>query len=113
MKDLDIVFEESDGEVTVNVKDGGSPVLDLTVTDFDFELVRNVYSCFTVEPASRFKVNIFMDAHHTEHEEERGSIKLYEHAMTAGLSLAEVNSYPFREEWYRSGLQTFEELESF
>ncbi len=113
MKDLDIRFDEGDGEILVTVKDGSAPVLDLRVTDFDFEPTRNVYSCFTVDDVRRYQVNIFMDAPHTEHEEERGSVTLYEHPMTAGISIGEINSYPFREEWYRAGLQTFEELESF
>ena len=112
-KDLDIAFDESDGEVNVSVRDGRSPVLELTVTDFDFEPTRNVYSCFTVDDGNRYKVNIYMEAPHTEHEEERGSVKLYEHPMTAGLSIADINTYPFREEWYRTGMQTFERLESF
>jgi len=112
-KDLDIKFDEGEGGITVRVRDAGTPVLDLRVTDFDFEPTRNVYSCFTVDSANRYQVNIFMDAPHTEHEEERGSVTLYEHPMTAGLSIAEINTYPFREEWYQAGLQTFEELESF
>ncbi len=33
--------------------------------------------------------------------------------MTEGLTIDEVNSYPFREEWYGKGLQTFEPMESF
>ena len=37
----------------------------------------------------------------------------YEHPMTAGLTIDEVEVYPFREEWYQSGMQTFERLESF
>jgi len=112
-KDLDIRFNESPGEVTVEVRDGGTPVLDLTVTDFEFEATRNVYSCFSANDSERFKVNIFMEAQHAEHEEERGSLTLYEHPMTAGLAIDEINTYPFREEWYRSGLQTFEEQERF
>jgi hypothetical protein len=118
MKDVDIVFSGADGEgdggeVTVEVRDSGDPVLDLTVTDYDFDNIRNTYSCFSACDGDRFKVNIFMDAPHAEHEEERGSLTLYEHPMTAGLTIDEVNSYPFREEWYRSGMQTFEELERF
>jgi hypothetical protein len=66
-----------------------------------------------VNDTGRFKVSIFMEAPHTEHEEERGSLTLYEHPMTAGLTIDEINTYPFREEWYRSGMQTFEELERF
>jgi hypothetical protein len=66
-----------------------------------------------VDPESRYKVNIFMEASHTEHEEERGSLTLYEHPITQGLTIDEVNSYPFREEWYGGGLQTFEIMEPF
>ena len=113
MKDIDITFHGERKEVTVEVRDGSDPILDLTVTDFEFEQVRNVYSCFTVCDSERYKVNIFMEAPHTEHEEERGSLTLYEHPMTAGLTIDEVNTYPFREEWYESGMQTFEELERF
>jgi hypothetical protein len=113
MKDLDINFEGDDGKVTVTVRDEGQPVLDLIVTDFDFEPSKNVYSCFTVDNDDRYKVNIFMEAPHTEDEEERGSLTLYEHPMTAGLTIDDVEIYPFREEWYRSGMQTFERLESF
>jgi hypothetical protein len=113
MRDIAIEFIERPGEVTVHARDAGKPILDLTVTDFEFEPTRNVYSCFSVDSDERYKVNIYMEAPHTEHEEERGFLKLYEHPMTAGLSLDEIHDYPFREEWYRSGMQTFEELERF
>ena len=113
MKDIDINFEGESGEVLVTARDQGKPILEMTVTDFDFEAAKNVYSCFTADGADRFKVNIFMEAPHTEHEEERGSLTLYEHPMTAGLTLEDVETYPFREEWYRSGMQTFERLEKF
>lgn len=113
MKDVDIGFERDNGLVTVTVGEDGAPILELVVTEFDFAPARNAYACFTVDPAMRYKVNIYMEAAHTEHEEERGSLTLYEHPMTAGLTIDEVNSYPFREEWYGRGLQTFEEMESF
>ena len=99
--------------MTVKVTDDGAEVLELVVTDFDFHPTKNVYSCFTVDPDSRYKVAIYMEAEHTEHEEERGSLVLHEHPMTAGLTLDDVNTYPFREEWYGSGGQTFEPMESF
>jgi hypothetical protein len=113
MKNLAIDFEGDSGEVLVTARDAGKPVLEMTVTDFDFEPAKNVYSCFTRDAAQRFKVNIFMEAPHTEHEEERGSLVLHEHPMTSGLTLEDVEAYPFREEWYRSGMQTFERLERF
>ena len=31
--------------------------------------------------------------------------------MTEGLTLDDISSVPFREQWFHGGLQTFEELE--
>lgn len=112
MKDLEIRFTESGGEMEVNVLDGSAPVLDLVVTQRDYVDTRNLYNAFTVEDGGdgRFKANIYMEAPHSEHEEEQGSLTLYEHAMTDGLTIDDINSYPFREQWYQAGLQTFEPL---
>jgi len=111
MKDLDIAFDQSDGQMEVRVRDGGSPVIDFVVTDYHYEPVRYFYNAFMIDGPARFKANIYMEAPHSEHEEERGSLTLYEHPMTEPLSLADVASYPFREQWYQAGLQTFEPLE--
>jgi len=112
MKDLDIDFAQNGGEMSVRVRDGAAPVLDLTVTQYEFTRTQNIYTAFTVEQGDRFKVNIYMEAEHSEHEEERGSLTLHDHPMTQGLAVDEVNSWPFREEWYGAGMQTFEPLES-
>jgi hypothetical protein len=112
-RDVDVRFSHSNGEVTVNVSDGGSPVLDLKVTEYDSAPARNVYECFTVAAASRYKVNIAMEAVHSEHEEERGSLTLHSHPMTQGLTVDDINTYPFREEWYGKGLQTFDPMVCF
>ena len=113
MADLTFSFEESSDQMTMHVTDDGAPVVDLTVTRHEHTPVTNPYHCFMIDGDDRFKVNIFMEAPHTEHEEERGSLTLHEHPMTAGLTIDEINTYPFREEWYRAGMQTFEELERF
>lgn len=112
MQDVQMTFTESDNEMVVNVTGGGSPVLDLVVTQHDFADTKNLYNAFTVEDGGdgRFKANIYMEAPHSEHEEEDGSLTLYEHEMTEGLTIEDVNSYPFREQWYRKGIQTFEPL---
>jgi hypothetical protein len=111
MKDLGFSFEETEGQMRVGVMDEGSPVLDLTVSEHSFEPVTNPYHCFMTNGEERLKVNIFMNAAHSEHEEETGELILHEHAMTEALTLEEVSSYPFREEWYGPGIQTFEEVE--
>ncbi len=112
MKDVEFDFQESDDAMKVTVSDAGQPVVELTVTQHDFNATVNPYHCFTVEGDERFKVNIFMDAPHSEHDEENGELVLHPHPMTEGLTLEEVSSYPIREEWYRAGVQTFEEMES-
>ena len=114
MKDLDIHFAHSDDEMTVVVEDESAKVLEMTVTAFESSSqAANVYECFTVDSEDRYKVNILMEAEHNEHEEESGSLKLYEHPMTQGLTIDEVNTYPFREEWYAKGMQTFDPMVSF
>ncbi len=111
MKDVQLDFTRSDSEMALSVMGEGAPVLDLMVTEYVFEPSRNLYNAFTIKGDERFKANIFMEAPHSEHEEERGSLTLYEHPMTEGLTLDDVNTYPFREQWYQEGLQTFEPLE--
>lgn len=111
MKDLDFDFDESDDRMTLSVSDEGSPVLEMTVTSHDFADATNPYHCFMVGGDERYKVNIFMQAPHSEHEFERGELTLHPHPMVEPLDIAEIHTWPFREEWYRSGVQTFEELE--
>ena len=113
MKDVDVDFAEGDGKITVTMTDDDAPVLELVVTEFSWVAAANNYTCFTVNPEDRFKVNLLMEAEHSEHEEETGSLTLYEHPMTEGLTIDDVHTYPFREEWYRKGTQTFDPMVSF
>ena len=113
MKDVEIGFAETDAEMKVTVKDEGNPVLEMVVTSHNQGTAANNYVCFTVDPKDRFMVNILMEAVHSEHEEETGSLALSEHPMTQGLTIDEVNTYPFREEWYGKGLQTIDKMVTF
>jgi len=113
MKDVDIDFAETGDEMTVTVSDGDDTVLEMTVTSHERRAGANSYMCFTVDPEDRYKVNILMEATHAEHEEETGSLTLHEHPMTEGLTIDDINSYPFREEWYGKGLQTFDKMVNF
>ena len=113
MKDVDVDFEQDGDEITVRVSDDGQPVMEMVVTNHERATASNNYMCFTVDPEDRYKVNILMEADHAEHEEETGSLTLYEHPMNEGLTIDEVNTYPFREEWYGKGLQTFDRMVNF
>lgn len=113
MKDVVMDFTETEESMAVKVKDAdGESILDLFVTRHEHHASKNMYNMFTVEDDGRFKANIYMEAPHSEHEEEAGSLTLYEHEMTAGLTIDDIADYPFREQWYTAGLQTFEPLET-
>jgi hypothetical protein len=112
MGDLTIQFAEERGGLTVRAQDGRRPVLDLTVTPFRFDPSRDLYNAFMVDGAAKFKVNIHMEGSHSVHEEERGKLTLYRHPMTELLAIDEIDPYPFREEWYNHGVQTFGVLET-
>jgi hypothetical protein len=111
MKDVVMKFTEGDDSMDVKVADAdGAPILDLYVTRHEHHDAKNMYNMFTVGADGNFKANIFMEAPHSEHEFEKGSLTLYEHEMTAGLSIEDIADYPFREQWYQAGMQTFEPL---
>jgi len=56
-------------------------------------------------------VNLFVEGAHSEQEEAVGSLVLHNHPMTEQLTLDEVEGYPFREQCFHGGVQTFEEVE--
>lgn len=111
MKAIAIDLKPGDKVMEVAVHDDGRPILDLTVTSHEFSPVRDLYNSFMMDGDDKYKVNIFMEGPHAEHEEERGRLKLYEHEMTQGLTIPDVSDTAFREQWLRGGLQTFEEME--
>ena len=111
MKAIAIDLKPSENVMDVAVHDDGRPILDLTVTSHEFRPVRDLYNSFMVNGDEKYKVNIFMEGPHAEHEEERGRITLYEHEMTEGLTIPDVSETAFREQWLKGGLQTFEEME--
>jgi hypothetical protein len=111
MKAIDIDLAPKGDRMEVTVTDDGRPVLGMNVTSHAFEPVRHLYNSFMIDGNDRYKVNIYMEGPHAEHEEERGTLVLHEHEMTSGLTLNDVAGYAFREQWMRAGLQTFEEME--
>ncbi len=111
-KDVEVKLIESEDDLIVQVRDEGRPVLDLSVTNFHPEPDRLLFNCFMMEGELRFKVNLFMEGAHSEHEEGAGSLVLHNHPMTEELTLDEIDGHPFREQWFHGGVQTFEEVES-
>jgi hypothetical protein len=51
-----------------------------------------------------------MEGSQSEHEDEKGLIRLYDHPFNQQLQISEVYEVPFRELWMRAGVQTFTPL---
>jgi hypothetical protein len=112
MKNVSVKFEESNRHMHIRVMEGQAPVLDFEVTDYNWDPVDQLHQCFTHDEQKRFKVDIHMKGKFTEHEEERGTLELYDHPMCRNLVRDEIADRPFRELWMKDGTQTFEELQT-
>jgi hypothetical protein len=110
MEDVDIRFEAKDRSLQAKVAAGGAPVADLTVGDHSWSTVSHLYQSFMRDDAGAFLALITMQGEQSEHEEETGRIKLYDHPFNQDLAISEIYEQPFRELWMRNGVQTFEPL---
>jgi hypothetical protein len=110
MEDVDISVERGGGLITSVVRAGGQPVAELAVGEHSWKPVSHLYQSFMREGDERFVADIVMEGSQSEHEEEAGSLKLYDHPLHGGLDRGEVSDVPFREVWMRDGVQTFQDL---
>ena len=59
---------------------------------------------------ANYFAQITMEGAHSEHEDEKGVVRLHDHPFNKALSIADVYEVPFREQWMRDGIQTFQPL---
>jgi hypothetical protein len=112
MEDVEVDFEPgSDGRsLATLVKADGSPALEMTITDHSWEKVSHLYQSFQQDDDQRYMCNILFEGDKSEHEEETGSIKLFDHPFNKDIDISEVYEKPFREMWMREGHQLFDPL---
>lgn len=111
MKDIEVDFTESGGRVDVRVREGEAPIVDFAISQHAWTDVDDLYQSFMHTTEKRFKVNVHLEGRFSEHEEETGEIRFYDHPMCRRLKIDEISGYPFREMWMKDGVQTFQELE--
>lgn len=113
MQDIEVTLTEGEGKIDISVGAGGDPILDMTATSYQFEAAELLFHSFTSDDEGNFLSHVTMEGEgYSEHEFENGSLTLYEHEMTEGLTLDEVNDYPFREQWMKRGVEKFSPLQS-
>jgi hypothetical protein len=110
MEDVEIVFDRSPGRLLAHVRADGAPVADLEVHDHSWAPVSHLYQTFMKDDSGAFLANIEMQGEQSEHEDERGRVKLHEHPFNAALAIEDVFDVPFREMWMRNGQQLFDPL---
>jgi hypothetical protein len=112
MADIEMGFTIEANDIKVAASHGGSPILDLHITDYQWHPVEHHYQAFMHDTTGSYMASMALRGAFSENEEERGSIELYPHAFTQGLDIDGVNTTPFRELWMRDGTQTFDPLDT-
>ena len=110
MEDVDIAFDRAPDRITVHVKADGAPVADMTIHQYAFNPVSHLHQSFMKDGEANYLAQITMEGPHSEHEDEKGVVKLFDHPFNKSLSIADVYEVPFREQWMRDGRQTFQPL---
>lgn len=110
MEDVEIDFEQAAGRLGARVRAGGAPVADLTVYDHSWAPVSHLYQSFMKDDSGAYLAHIEMQGEQSEHEDERGGLKLYDHPFNSPLVIEDVLETPFREIWMRNGQQLFDPL---
>jgi hypothetical protein len=108
--EIKIEFEEQERSLSVKMAADGNPVVDLTIYDYVWEHVFDVYQCYIEAPDGRYVAQFSVEGATSDHEEGRGSLRLHTHSFNEALAGTEIDSVPFREVWIRNGMQSFEPL---
>ena len=104
---LDIVLGAHDGERSVTVSDGDTPVLRLTVSRTGAPVSLRRYLCFSEGDGQLLRVGIDIRGELDEHEEETGFLELLDHPVAALLVDRIEDEVPFREHSMERGEQQF------
>jgi hypothetical protein len=112
-RDLAVHFQDLGDRINVYAYAGGDPLVDFTVSCRKWNPVDQAYQSFMATDDKTFKVDFRLRGPMSVHEEERGRIKLHDHALWAGVDREEIEGIPFRELWMKDGVQVFEEIETF
>jgi len=111
--DIDAQFIELDDRLRVRAFAGGEPIVDFSVTQGRWEDTSHILQGFMMNGEERLRATFQITGEYSVHENEKGSMTLYPHKLTAGLLGQEVAAYPFREHWFKNGTEVFHRLESF
>ncbi len=111
MQDIELSFDRGPHDIRIAAAQGGKPILDMHLTDYEWENVTHRYQCLMHDTAGSYLSTIMMEAPFSESEEEKGAVVVHDHPFNAALDRGGINTTPFREMWMKDGLQTFHPLQ--
>jgi hypothetical protein len=110
MEDVEVAFDRQKDHIAVHVKADGAPVADMSIYEYAWKPVSHLHQSFMKDGEANYFAQITMEGEHSEHEDEKGKLVLHDHPFNKALSIPDVYDIPFREQWMRHGLQTFQPL---
>ena len=111
MQDINLKWERGDGHLTIRASDHGGPMIDMTITEYDWRPVEHRYQSFMSDEEGTYTATILMTGQFSENEEERGGIILHSQGMTDLIDDWDITTTPFREMWMKHGAQIFYPLQ--
>lgn len=112
-EDIDTQFVETGDRCRVRAWAHGEPLVDFSVTQRAWEDTSHLLQGFSTCGEQRYRSNVQIKGSYTVHENEQGSMTLFEHELTQPLLAQEIAAYPFREHWFKNGTEIFHSMESF
>mgnify|MGYP006107642591 FL=1 len=112
-EDIDAQFIETDDRVRIRVFGGGDPIIDMSVTQGQWETTTHLLQGFMMNGDEKLRTTLQISGDYTVHENESGGMTLFPHAMTVDHLQGDVGEYPFREHWFKNGTEVFHNLEAF
>ena len=109
---IDAQFIETDEQIRIRVFGAEQPILDLSVTQGDWETTTHLLQGFMMNGEERLRTALQISGDYTVHENEGGRMTLFPHPITADLFHHEVPPQPFREHWFKNGTEVFHVLET-
>ncbi|MCE2455183.1 MAG: hypothetical protein J4G12_05105 [Gemmatimonadetes bacterium] len=109
---IDAQFIEGDDYLRVRAFVDGAEVVDLRVTQGDWELATHILQGYMMRGNERLRATLHITGDYTVHEDEGGSMLVHPHSMTEKLTRGEIAERPFREHWIKNGIEVFHEVEA-
>ncbi len=104
-EDIALAWKRGKGVVTMQADGAGKPILGMSVTEFRREQAQYRYQSLMEDAQGSYATTVAFSGPHSEHEDERGALRLFSHEATAALDIAQVNGTPFREVWIENGVE--------